>query len=133
MTTLTSVRPQRAPAPRLRIMADARPFLTPFRRRVLRLICARAAAELGATLKTATVSLWRSPEEDAQNLVLTLEADAGRSERRRVFDEIIEALPHESRTWSEAQREDFRHWIYFELGSRCGSPNPPAAKRSTGP
>lgn len=78
-------------------------------------MCATAAIELGTSFKSALVCLWRSHEEDTQNLVLTLEADADDEEIDRVFREIVNALVGDAKNWSEAQREDCRRWIYFEL------------------
>lgn len=115
MATQTPVRGQSAPAPRLRITADARPHLTPFRRRVLRLMCNTAAGELGANSKTATVWFWMShEEEEADTLVLTLEADADYEELGRVRRAISGRLLTLRVSWSEAQQAECKR-LDFEI------------------
>ena len=104
------------PPPGLRFAADAAELRTDFRDYVLNLAYAAACRELGDALQSAEVSAWRSPDEPVPpRLLLTLWADVGKDQWRRVNKVLIETLIDESTRWGRAEVEDYRSAIHIDV------------------
>ena len=104
----------------LRLVAsgEAKALQTPFRRHVLITIHQLAIAELGSTLESAEVSAWSQPDEAGDPiLLLTMIADANRSELNRARKVILAKIAEAALRWSDRQRNDYSEKIYFELGT----------------
>ena len=104
------------PPPGLRFAADAVELRTNFRDYVLNLAYAAACRELGDALQSAEVSAWHSPDEPAPpRLLLTLWADVGQDQWRRVNKVLIETLIDEATRWGSAEVEDYRSAIHIDV------------------
>ena len=89
---------------------------TPFRAYVLQTIHNIAITELGSSLISSVVSTWIHPNEpDNAILLLSIEADAQKSDLRRVRKAILHTIAEESITWAEEEKKDYSQRIYFEL------------------
>lgn len=96
--------------------AEEKNLLTPFRNQVLRSIYEVADSELGSSVASAEISTWSAPEEDSSPiLLLSIVADAGGDEFRRVRKAILAAIAEESSSWSDEEKRDYSEKIYFEL------------------
>ena len=95
---------------------DARALRTPFRSYALHLLYWAAQAELGRSLRSATVSTWSEPgEADSQILLLSILADVDETEIERVRDVVLIAISEEAKGWSDDERQDYSRRVYFEL------------------
>ena len=103
---------------RLLVSDQAKALLSPFRSYVLLTIHQQAIAELGSTLESAQVSAWSHPDEPGDPiLLLTVIADADRSELNRARKVILAEIAEAALRWTDSQRNDYSEKIYFELGT----------------
>ena len=95
---------------------DTKGLRTQFRDSVLSYIY-RTALELSDDrLKSASVSVWSAPdEEDSLTLDLTLTLDADWEFIAKLSHDILVRVSEWSREWTEEEREDYGHRIYFAI------------------
>lgn len=106
----------RTSSPSLFFSNKAKALRTRFRTKALQLIYDRASNELGSSVASAEVSTWSAPEEDSSPiLLLSVVANAGGDELRRVRKAILAAIAEESSSWSDEEKRDYSEKIYFEL------------------
>ena len=106
----------RAASPDLVILKEAQSLLTPFLTETFQMIYEVAKDELGASIKSATVSIWSHPgESDSTILPMTIIANVDKMELKRVMDLILHAIAEKSVTWTAEERETYSHKVYFDL------------------
>ena len=95
---------------------DARIILSPFKRHVLHMIYASAKHALGTSFKTADVSVhYDYYEHLPPSLVLRMIADIDGEQFSQVHDAIVDAIAAESVLWSEANENEYRNEIFYEV------------------
>ncbi len=91
-------------------------MLTRFRSYVLQTIYEFSRKEFGDLLKSATVSVYYDYYEPVPPaLVLGIVADVDGQMFGRVHRSAAESVATESLLWSDAEKEDFRESIHYEL------------------
>ena len=95
---------------------ETRPLLTSFRVHALQTIYEIAQKELGDSLESATVSVYRDHYEPVPPvLVLGIVADIGGEAFGRVHRALVKAIMLEELLWSDAEKADFNEVIHFDL------------------
>ena len=89
---------------------------TQFRDAILNYIYRTALGLTHDRLKSASVSVWSTPEEeDSYTLDLTLTVDADWEFIAKLSHDILVRVSEWSREWTEEEREDYGRRIYFAI------------------
>ena len=95
---------------------SARPLLTPFRLRTIRLIQEAADRSLGLPICHAGVFVQANPPgEEGWFLLLTLSCVAAEEELPNIRRNILNAVSKASVSWTDAETSDYSEHIYLEL------------------
>ena len=100
----------------LSFVPEADALRTQFRDSALNYIYRTALGLSGERLKSASVSVWSTPdEEDSLTLDLTLTVDADWDFIAKLSHDILVRVSEWSREWTEEGREDYGRRIYFAI------------------
>lgn len=90
---------------------------TPFRERVLNYIYRTALGQSRGLLESAIVEAVSEPDDqESLYLNLSLTIDMNWDELDELCNHILDRISEWSRDeWSEQQRAEYSHWIYFSL------------------